>query len=234
MSPIRMVGVMRKIRILLADDHAVLRAGLRALIDAEPDMQVVAEAASGTEALPLAGETRPDVALVDLSMPGPSGPEVIRELQRHSASTRVVALTMHDDPAYVIMALEAGAVGYLTKDVEAAELLAVIRTVQRGGMIVRVTRAGEAAMARGERTPEAARRAEPLSRREREVLVLVARGHTSRDIAERLGLSAKTVEAYRARAAEKLGLTGRSDFVQYALRAGLLRTQADEPPTGLA
>ena len=222
---------MRKIRILLADDHAVLRAGLRALIDTQPDMRVVAEAGDGVEALRQAQDTHPDVAIVDISMPELSGIDAIERLRRRSAGTRVLILTMHDDVAYARAALAAGASGHIVKDVEGAELLTAIRAVHRGRTVVHLTReAGTTTTAVA--VEEAAPRPvgpDVLSERERQVLTLVAQGHTNREVADRLSLSVKTVETYRARLSEKLGLRTRAELFRVALRASLL--PASDPPT---
>jgi two-component system, NarL family, response regulator NreC len=221
---------MRKIRILLADDHAVLRAGLRALIDAQPDMRVVAEAGDGVEALRQAQDTHPDVAIVDISMPELSGIDAIERLRRRSAGTRVLILTMHDDVAYARAALAAGASGHIVKDVEGAELLTAIRAVHRGRTVVHLTReAGTTTTAVAPEEP-GPRPAGPdvLSERERQVLTLVAQGHTNREVADRLSLSVKTVETYRARLSEKLGLRTRAELFRVAMRASLL--PATDPP----
>jgi DNA-binding NarL/FixJ family response regulator len=221
---------MRKIRILLADDHAVLRAGLRALIDAQPDMRVVAEAGDGIEALRQAQDTHPDVAIVDISMPELSGIDAIERLRRRSAGTRVLILTMHDDVAYARAALAAGASGHIVKDVEGAELLTAIRAVHRGRTVVHLTREAGAtttAVAPEEPGPRPVG-PDVLSERERQVLTLVAQGHTNREVADRLSLSVKTVETYRARLSEKLGLRTRAELFRVALRASLL--PATDPP----
>ena len=205
---------MKKIRVLLADDHAILRAGLRMLLDAQPDMAVVAEAADGEEAIRRAGDSRPDVAVVDLTMPGLSGMETLERLRREVPATRLLVLTMHDDPAYARLALAAGASGHVIKDAESAELLAGIRAVHRGRTFVQ---------AGAELPPPPARPATPaLSPRERQVLELLAHGHTNREVADRLSLSVKTVETHRARLSDKLGLHSRADLVRLAIELGLL------------
>ncbi|HEY2996807.1 MAG TPA: response regulator transcription factor [Methylomirabilota bacterium] len=207
---------MKKIRVLLADDHAILRAGLRMLLDAQPDMAVVAEAADGEEAIRRAGDSQPDVAVVDLTMPGLSGVETLERLRREVPATRLLVLTMHDDPAYARLALAAGAAGHVIKDAESAELLAGIRAVHRGRTFVQM--AGAAAEAPAPARPAAA----ALSPRERQVLELLAHGHTNREVADRLSLSVKTVETHRARLSDKLGLHSRADLVRLAIELGLL------------
>lgn len=221
---------MKKIRVLLADDHAVLRAGLRALIDAQPDMRVVAEAGDGAETVRQAQETRPDVAIVDISMPEGSGIDSIEWIRRRSPGTRVLVLTMHDDAAYARAALAAGASGHIVKDLEGAELLAAIRTVHRGGTVVHLSRAGGVAVGAIAAPDDAAPRPGHalLSDRERQVLVLVAQGHTNREVADRLTLSVKTVETYRARLSDKLGLRTRAEIFRFARQEGFL----SEPESG--
>ena len=206
---------MKKIRVMLADDHAILRAGLRMLLDAQPDMAVVAEAADGEEAIRRAGGSRPDVAVVDLTMPGLSGVETLEGLRREVPATRLLVLTMHDDPGYARLALAAGASGHVVKDAESAELLAAIRAVHRGRTFVQV--GAEPAAADSPRPPVPA-----LSPRERQVLELLAHGHTNREVADRLSLSVKTVETHRARLSDKLGLHSRADLVRLAIELGLL------------
>jgi two-component system response regulator NreC len=223
------------IRILVADDHAVVRAGLRMLVSSQRDMEVVAEAADGDEAARRALETRPDVVLLDMSMPGGST-TAIRRIHRRAPRARVLVLTMHDDPAHAEAAIRAGAAGYVVKSAAEGELLEAIRGVHRGRSVVTLsvrTRGGAlvdegipspppgAVSEEGGRLALPRARA-PLSPREHAVLRLVARGHTSREIAERLGVGVKTVDTYRSRLAEKLGVRSRAEIVQYALEAGLL------------
>jgi len=212
-----------KIRILLADDHAVLRAGLRALISSQPGLEVVAEAPDGLEAVRKAGETLPDLALMDLTMPGMSGIAAIEQVRRVSPGTRVLVLTVHEDGAYARAALEAGASGYLTKDMEGGELLTAIRAVSSGRTFV------AHAQARSPSASAGSVRSERLSERERQVLELVARGHTNREVAERLSLSIKTVETYRARLSDKLGLRSRAELVRFAAEIGLLVLPRNPP-----
>ena len=219
---------MKKIRLLLADDHAILRAGLRVLLDAQPDMTVVAEAADGHEAIDRARVNRPDVAVVDLTMPGMSGVQTLERLRLEVPATRLLVLTMHDDPAYAGLTLAAGATGHVVKDAESSELLAAIRAVYRGRTFVRTGSEVD------EGAPAAAATAAvpPLSRRERQVLELLARGHTNREVAQRLSLSVKTIETYRSRLNDKLGLESRADLVRLAMNLGLLTTHGDDslPP----
>ena len=221
-----------KIRILIADDHAILRSGLRLLINGQADMEVVAEASDGEQAVASARETKPDVALVDLSMPRAGGMPALQAIARHLPKTRVLVLTMHNDPAYARSVLAAGASGYVLKRSVDAELLAAIRAVHRGGTFVDPSVAGVLILdSLGKRGPKA-RTANVLSDRERQVLGLVARGYSSQEIAEQIFVSVKTVETYRARFASKLGLRTRSDVVRYAIHLGLLTPEALEAEEG--
>ncbi len=206
---------MKKIRVMLADDHAILRAGLRMLLDAQPDMAVVAEAGDGEEAIRRATGSRPDVAVVDLTMPGLSGVETLEGLRREVPATRLLVLTMHDDPGYARLTMAAGASGHVIKDAESGELLSAIRAVHRGRTFVQV--GSEAAPLDPPRPAAPA-----LSPRERQVLELLAHGHTNREVADRLSLSVKTVETHRARLSDKLGLHTRADLVRLAIDLGLL------------
>ncbi len=206
---------MKKIRLLLADDHAILRAGLRMLLDAQPDMLVVGEAADGEEAVRRALVTRPDVAVVDLTMPGLSGVETLQRLRRELPSARLLVLTMHEDPGYARMAQAAGASGHVIKDSDSSELLSAIRAVHRGRTFVQVG-------AGAETLDHAALPAMPtLSPRELQVLRLLARGHTNREVAALLTLSVKTVETHRSRLGDKLGARTRAELVRIAAQLGL-------------
>jgi two-component system, NarL family, response regulator NreC len=191
------------------------------LLEAQPDMTVVAEASDGEEAVRRARDARPDVAVIDLTMPGLSGMETLERLERlhrELPATRLLVLTMHDDPAYARMARAAGAAGHVIKDSESSELLAAIRAVHRGRVFVQVggTAAPSAPAAESARSPA-------LSQRERQVLEMLARGHTNREIASRLSLSTKTVETHRSRLGDKLGLHTRAELVRLALDLGLIR-----------
>lgn len=209
--------------ILLADDHAVLRSGLKLLLESQPDFQVVGEAANGLEALSLTEKLQPDLLLLDLSMPGLGGLDALPALRKTAPQTRILILTMHDDPQYLRTALKNGASGYVLKKAADAELISAIRAVLRGEMYVHpsMTRALlEDMLPSAESAAPDAWHA--LSEREQSVLKLVALGHTSAEIAETLNLSAKTVETYRARGMEKLGLPNRAALVRFALQKGIL------------
>ena len=211
------------IKILLADDHGVVRAGLRALLEAQPDMRVIAEAADGMAAVSLTRRHTPTVVVADLSMPG-GGLEAIREITGLGLPTRVLVLTVHAEERYLLPVLEAGGSGYVKKSSAHTDLLDAIRTVARGEVFL--DPAATKTLLRGYlgrvRSGEELDLGEVLSEREREVVKLTAEGNTAQQAAEVHSLSPKTVETYRHRAMQKLGLTNRAELVRYALRAGLL------------
>jgi len=217
---------MPSIRILIADDHAILRTGLRMLIDAQSDMSVVGEVADGTETVSRAGEVQADVVLLDLTMPGPPATVTIERLVRLDPSPRVLVLTMHDDPVYLRTALQAGASGYIVKKAADVELLSAIRVVHRGGTFVNLTRPGETepgqTIRQVPRASPAGGQPKPLSRRELEVLRLLAQGHTNQEAADRLAVSIKTIETHRKRLSDKLGLKSRAELFRFAVEARLL------------
>lgn len=219
---------MSRIRLLIADDHTVLRAGLTMLLNAQADMEVVGEASDGKEAVEKARALRPDVVLMDITMPGVGGLEATKQICRALPKTKVLVLTMHDDESYLKQFLQAGATGYVLKKAADTELTDAIRAVYRGDVFVypSLTKAllndylGLPKIAK-----EDAREADILSEREREVLKLIALGYTHQQIADRLYLSIKTVETYKARLMEKLNLRGRADLVRYALSRGWLESE---------
>jgi len=224
---------MTMIRILLADDHAVLRTGLAMLLNAQPDLKVVGEAGDGEEAAALAREIKPDVVIMDLTMGRHSGLEAIATIRQAHPAVHVLVLSMHTDVSYVRTALAAGATGYVAKSVADAELLTAVRAVAKGRTFVDLA-VSDAALreeAIGLLTSQGDEPLAPLhrlSRREREVLGRVAQGFTNLQVAEQLGLSVKSVETYRARLLEKLGLRTRAELVRFAVGSGLLT------PEGLA
>jgi two-component system, NarL family, response regulator NreC len=213
---------MRKIRVLLADDHAVLRAGLKLLVNHQPDMEVVAEAGTFGEAVRSAAISKPDVITLDLTMPDGHGMDKIEQVCRAWPPAKVLVLTMHDDPAYLRAALGAGASGYVVKKAADSELLGAIRAVHAGRVFVDLESPGArspAALVPAENSRSAG---DILSERERMVLERLAHGHTNQSIAEQLDLSVKTIESYRARLLKKLGLRTRADITRYAVEMGLL------------
>lgn len=215
---------MTPIRIVLADDHAVLRTGLAALLDARSDMTVVGEAADGVELLTLAETTLPDIILLDLTMPRLGGLEALPLLRQSVPDARILILTMHHDEGYLRRAFKSGASGYVLKKAADVELIAAIQAVMRGDMYVHpsMTRALLEDVTPANEKPAGEELWETLSEREQEVLQLVALGHTSKEIADRLSVSAKTVDTYRSRGMEKLGLRSRAALVRFALVLGLL------------
>ena len=213
-----------RIRVILADDHGVVRLGLRTLLGAAPDVEVVGEASNGTEAIALVETLDPDVVVMDLSMDGMDGAAATRELKRRQARARVLVLTMHEEDDYLIPLLEAGAQGYVVKSAVSTELLEALRTVAAGRTYVRPAAARVLAEGWTRRTQsdEAQARYESLSERERAVFLFIAQGYATSQIGERLHISAKTVDTYRRRVTEKLHVTERADYVRLALKLGLL------------
>jgi two-component system response regulator NreC len=214
------------ITIVLADDHGIVRAGLQSLLNAQPDMKVVGEASDGPEAIAAVRRLTPAIAITDLSMPG-GGLETIREITSLGLPTRVLVLTVHAEERYLLPVLEAGGSGYVRKSSAHTDLLDAIRTVARGEVFL--DPAATKTLLRGYlgrvRTGDEADIGELLSDREREVVRLTAEGHTALQAGEILSLSPKTVETYRHRAMQKLGLTNRAELVRYALRAGLIGSE---------
>jgi DNA-binding NarL/FixJ family response regulator len=212
-----------KLRVLLADDHNVVRAGLRALIDAQEDMVVVGEAADGESACRLAMELSPAVTVMDVSMPLMSGASATKEIKRGRPDAKVLALTVHADRSYLHQLLEAGVSGYLLKRAAADDLIHAIRTVARGGVYLDPTLAGKVLTGMtGQAVAPTRLPGDTLSDREEEVMRLIARGYTNREIATQLDVSAKTIETHKARAMEKLRLTSRAGIVAYAIQCGWL------------
>lgn len=213
------------IRVVIADDHSVVRMGLRALLDAAPDVTVVAEAADGAAALRACTDQRPDVVVMDLSMDGVDGLTAIRALSRRPDAPKILALTMHEESDYLVPALEAGANGYIVKSAASAELLDAIRSVAAGRTWVRAQAAGVLAAQVARRAAPDRERYEALSEREREVFGLLARGHTATRVGELLAISPKTVDTYKRRLNDKLGTSDRADYVRLALALDLLKPE---------
>ncbi|HUC84254.1 MAG TPA: response regulator transcription factor [Candidatus Acidoferrales bacterium] len=222
---------MKKLRILIADDHKMVREGLCLLIGTQPDMQVVGEAANGREALSQARELQPDVVVMDLSMPELNGLQATERLQTECPATRVVAITANEDESYLRQLCKVGVAGYVLKRSASDELVKAINQVAQGGVYFEASLASKV-LARQMNvavTKHSAPAAE-LSDREKEVLVLLAWGHSNKEIAALLKLSVKTVETYKVRTAEKLGLRSRTEMVQHALRQGWLNEAHPFPP----
>lgn len=214
----------KSIKVLLVDDHAVLRTGLRLLLSSQQDFEVIGEAGSGIEALEMAASQQPDLILLDLSMPGLGGMEALPALHRRAPQARILILTMHEDPQYLHRVLKKGAVGYVLKKAADVELISAIRAVLRGEVYVHpsMTRVLLEDMLPEVESSDELQHWNTLSEREREVLRQIAYGYTSSQVATELNLSPKTVETYRARGMEKLGFTDRASLVRFALRNGLI------------
>jgi two-component system invasion response regulator UvrY len=209
------------IRVLLADDHSIVRAGLRRLVEDAGDMVVVAEAADGREAIRKVQESLPDVAVVDLSMPGMDGLEVVERLLAHDPKLPVLILTMHEEEQYVVRAIGAGAMGYVTKRSAAEQLLAAIRKVHGGGRYVTESIAESLAL-RVARGGKALSPLDSLSNREIQVLRGLALGKSNREIAETYHVSTKTIDTYRARLLRKLNLKNNAELTRFAIQNGIV------------
>ena len=210
-------------RILLADDHALVRAGVRRILEAEPDLDVVGEASDGAEAVELARTLEPDLVVLDVSMPRTTGLQAAREIKRRTPGAQVLMLSMHDNEQYFFSALKAGACGYVLKSAADEDLVSACRAAVRGesflyaGVASALVRDFLDRMRRGERMPRAV-----LTDREDEVVKLIAEGHSSREIARILVISPRTVERHRANVLAKLGMRDRTELTRYAIRAGLI------------
>jgi DNA-binding NarL/FixJ family response regulator len=214
------------IKVLLADDHTLVRAGIRGLLEGLPGMEVVGEAGDGHEALRLAEALKPDVVLLDVSMPGLNGLEVAGRIPTIDPSMRVLVLSMHTSEEYVLRALRAGCSGYLLKGSAVSELEVAVRAVARGETYLSPAVSKRVVDEYVGRTGGAADPLEALTPRQREILQLVAEGHTSKDVANRLHLSVKTVEAHRAQLMERLGVHDLAGLVRFAVRVGLVTPEA--------
>lgn len=217
---------MPKIRVLIADDHPILRAGLRVLINSQGDMEVVDEAADGREAVRKAADLLPDIIVMDLTMPAGGGVQAMEAVRRSCPRTKVLVLSMHGDPAYIRTAMAAGAKGYIPKQAADMQLLSGLRAVHGGKTFIDPTLAGhlleDGAAGADEPAP-----LERLSERERQVLDLLVQGYTNQQIADKLFLSVKTTETYRARLVRKLNLKDRADLVRFGIEHGMLAAPGD-------
>jgi two-component system, NarL family, response regulator NreC len=212
-----------EIRVLIVDDHAVVRSGLRLLLDREDGLEAVDEAANASEALYRTIEHKPEVVLIDVTMNGESGIDAIPKLLEASPESKVLVLSMHDDPGYVRDAFAAGASGYVLKEAADTEVVAAIREVAAGGSYVNAALGARMVAAAAKDTAEA--QADPLSGREHEVLRLLALGHTNQEIAKSLFISVRTAETHRAHIMRKLGLSSRAELVRYALANQILEQE---------
>jgi len=212
------------IRVILADDHMVVRRGLKAVLGTAKDIEVVGEAKNGREAITLVERIKPDVLVMDLDMDEMGGTEALKEIVAKKLPSRVLILTMHAEEDYLVPLLEAGAAGYLVKSVADRELVDAVRAVARGDLYVRQSAAHVLAKRLTRKDPAQAEREryEKLTERERDVLRYIAQGYSAPEIGEKLFISPKTVDTYKQRIHEKMGLSHRSDYVQLALRLGLL------------
>jgi DNA-binding NarL/FixJ family response regulator len=219
----------RVLRVVLADDHAVVREGLRALVNAQPDMQVVGEASDGETACEVVRGLLPDVVVLDISMPRLGGVEAASRIRRDSPQVKVLALTVHEEREYVAQLLSAGASGYVLKRAAAAELVRAVRTVAGGGTYIDPSIARFVVADYLDAMKEPVSEQQKLSTREQQVLARIAQGFSNKEIAAELGLSVKTVETYKARVAEKLGLRSRVEIVRYAAAQGWLGNESRRP-----
>jgi two-component system response regulator NreC len=216
---------MAKIRVLLTDDHTLFRQGMKTLISAEADMEVVAEASNGSEAVTKAAETRPDLILMDIGMTGLSSFEATRQIRRNRPETKILFLTMYDDEDYLVECMEVGAGGYVLKDSPAAQLVSAIRDVNRGGSYLSPRMLGQLVDDFRSRIKSAHRlpRFATLTTREREVLKLLAEGNSVKEIAGNLALSVKTVEAHKFNLMRKLDIHNKAQLVQYAIQKKIVK-----------
>ena len=219
---------MANIRLLMADDHEIVRAGLRMLLQSQPDIEIVAEVDNGRAAIVHARELQPDIVLMDISMPDVDGFEATRQIKRALPKTAVLALTMHESDEYFFKMLEAGASGYVPKKAAPTDLVAAIRTVCGGGVFLYPSLAKSLVrdfMGRAQETTGARETLDGLTEREQEVLKLIADGSTNQEIADKLTISVKTVERHRANIMAKLNLHSRTELVKYAIRKGLIEVE---------
>ncbi len=212
-----------KIRVLIVDDHAILREGVRALLQLQPDLEVVGEASNGTEAIEAVGRLDPDVVLMDIAMPGLGGIEATLELRKQGRRAKILILSQYEDREYVRRLLKAGVSGYVLKKSAGAELANAIRAVHRGGLVLDPEVARTAMEEANPATPGAADPYDALTDREKQVLKLVAEGKSNKEVAEVLGISVKTAMSHREHVMEKLGVHNRTELVRFAIKKGVIR-----------
>jgi two-component system, NarL family, response regulator NreC len=212
------------VKVFLADDHPIVRQGLRRMLEMEPDFQVIAESGNGLETLQMVEQLKPDVLIVDLMMPGLNGLEVTRQVTQRVPRIRVIILSMHQDDAYVLQALRCGAIGYVLKDSSPNELAEAIRNVNQGRRFLSEKLSSRLidSMVRNAEEESQIDAYEQLTDREREVLQLILEGNTAAEIAKRLSISPRTAEAHRANLLHKLGITNQVDLFRYAVKKGIL------------
>ena len=215
---------MNKMRILIADDHAIVREGLRTLLEAQPDIEVVGEATDGEEAVNKTQEIQPDIVLMDITMPGMNGLEATRQIRQNNPDAKILVLTMHEGDEYFFKFLDVGASGYFIKGGSSTELISALRAVWHGDVFLYPTMAKKLLSDYLQRVKAGSNKEsyDGLTNREREVLKLIAEGYTNQEISERLVLSVTTVQTHRAHIMAKLGLHGPTELVKYALRRGFI------------
>ncbi len=215
---------MSQIQVLIADDHVIVREGLRALLEAQPDIEVVGEATDGEEAVNKTKEVQPDIVLMDITMPHMNGLEATRQIKQHSPDVKILVLTMHESDEYFFKILDAGASGYFVKGGSSSELISALRVVWHGDVFLYPTMAKKllSDYLQRVRTGDGKESYDGLTNREREILTLIAEGHTSQEIAELLVLSVATVQTHRAHIMSKLGLHNPTELIKYAVRRGFI------------
>lgn len=213
-----------KIRVLVADDHTIMREGVRLLLEVQPDIEVVGEAADGLQVLDLVNQLRPDLVIMDIQMPNLNGLEATRKIKQDFPQVQILVLTMYESDDYFFQMLKAGASGYVVKKAASADLIAAIRAVKQGGVFLYPSVAGQLVsdyLARV-KSGEEQSKWDGLTERERQVVTLIAEGYTNQAIAEKLAISSNTVQTHRTRIMHRLNLHGRAELIQYAIRKGLL------------
>lgn len=218
------------IRVAIADDHAILREGVKLLLEADPDIEVIGQASNGLEAVRVAAEQKPDVMLMDIQMPGVDGIEATERVRRQAPTTKVLVLSQIDNEEYLVRVLQAGAMGYVLKQNASEELVAAVHTVQKGHVYMTPSMASRFVQMYFRKEEEKKDRSKQLTPREQDVLKGIADGLTNRQIADDLNVSIKTVQTHRGNIMEKLNLHDRVELVKYALRSGLVQLNVEQAP----